>query len=458
MSGLHKRLGLLAALLVAAALCSAACGSQAPKASDDGTRDKRDYKEVNLSLRHTQIKETSQTRLRVLEDVVAKTESENEGLGFKLEGIDEIVNRDTKLKQEMAVGNPPDIFEVFGGADLKLYVKANRMLDLTSILEELDLTRKFESLAEFTIDGRVYGIPYGGYVEGVFYNKKLFRELGIAPPATWEALIEAAERIKEAGYVPFGLAAKDAWVTGMMWNTIMERYVGIEAFNGLVTGETKWSDSGFVQGFAAYAAFAGEQYFTEGALGLAYADQGMQLLRGKAAMVFTGTWDVNLFTSEEAGTLRRDIGFFSFPAIPGGEGDQTSINASFSNGFGFSSAMNEDQIEAVKKFIANYYAESVQKRALIEDKLLPSMKLSDLSDIDPLMGEVVTVMSQASSTWPAFDAIVQPVVTAEIGVALQELIGGLSTPEQVAARLHAVQTKANSSGIKPNSLDGGGFP
>lgn len=410
------------------------------------------YREVTLSLRHTQIKESSEPRLRLLEDVVAKTMAENAEITIKLEGIDEIVNRDTKLKQEMVAGNPPDIFEVFGGADIKLYVKANRMLNLTPILQELNLIDKFQSLAEFTIDGQIYGIPYGGYSEGVFYNKVIFNELGIEIPKTWDELIEASETIKKSGYTPFGLAAKNAWVAGMLWNTIMERHVGIDAFYDLLTGEAKWTDPNFIKGFEAYSELVDREYFPKSVLALPYSSQAGHMLRGKAAMVFTGTWDANPFTSMDAGILRGQIGFFSFPAIPNGMGDQGSLNSSYSNGFGFSSNLTEDQIAAVKLFIANYFNEDVQKRAFMEDKLLPSMKMTDSSDMDPLMNEIVTVMSQATSKWPAFDAIVQPSVTAEIGSGLQELLGKLQTPQQVAEKIQAVQNKANSAQVKSSGF------
>ncbi|MCR2804316.1 ABC transporter substrate-binding protein [Paenibacillus soyae] len=430
-------------VLLALMTSATACGSWRPDEQDAGVV--HDYREVTLSLRHTQIKETSQTRLRVLTDVVNQTMEENKGVTITMEGIDEKFHRDTKLKQEMAAGNPPDIFEVFGGADLMLYVKADRMLDLTPILEELGLTDQFASLEEFTINGKVYGIPYGGYSEGIFYNKKIFAELGLDIPKTWGEMMAAAETIKQANYVPFAMAAKDAWVAGMMWNTIMERYVGIDAFNQLVTGETKWTDPQFIKGFKAFQEIARKDYFPGASLGIADNALGSQLVRGQAAMVFTGTWDVNQFTGGNAGSLNGHIGFFTFPSIPEGLGDQRSINASYSNGFGFSSTLSEDQVEIVKKFIANFFNENVQKRALMEDKLLPSMKLSDLSGIDPLMNEVLTVMSQASSSWPAFDAIVQPIVTAEIGVGLQELIGSLNTPEQVAENIQAVQDKANAA-------------
>ncbi|MFC4779379.1 extracellular solute-binding protein [Paenibacillus sp. GCM10023252] len=451
---MRKNYTVIAAMLVTIMLVITACGggnnekpanNNAGATNEPAATETPKAKDVTLSLRHTQIKETSKTRLKILEDVVAKTEQENEGLTFKLEGIDEIVNRDTKLKAEMAAGNPPDIFEVFGGADLNLYVKANRMLDLTPIIEELGIKDKFASLDEFTVDGKVYGLPFGGYSEAIFYNKKIFQELGLAIPTTWDQLIDISGKIKEAGYTPFALAAKDGWVNGMMWNTVMERNVGIDAFSKLVSGEAKWTDENFVKGFSAYADLVNKDFFTKGALGLAYADQGAQFLSGKSAMVFTGTWDANRFTGEEAGDLKGNIGYFSFPEFTGGAGDQKSINASYSNGFGFSANLTPDQVEAAKKFIANFFNEEVQKRTLVEDKLLPSMKLSDLSGVDPLISEVLTVMANASSSWKAYDAIVQPAVGAEVNVGLQELIGKVSTPDKVAAKIQAAQDKANAT-------------
>ncbi|GGG52313.1 extracellular solute-binding protein [Paenibacillus radicis (ex Gao et al. 2016)] len=454
---MKKSFTAIAMLLVSLVLVISACGSNnggnnAPAATNESTKAPEATaeptpaaKDVTLSLRHTQIKETSKTRLGILEDVVKKTQDENPGLTFKLEGIDEIVNRDQKLKAEMTAGNPPDIFEVFGGSDLNLYVKAGRMLDLTPILDELGIKDKFASLDEFTVDGKVYGLPFGGYSEAIFYNKKIFSDLGLQTPTTWEELIAVADKVKAAGITPFALAAKDGWVNGMMWNTVMERNVGIDAINKLVTGEAKWTDENFVKGFASYAELVNKDYFTKGALGLAYADQGAQFLSGKAAMVFTGTWDANRFSGEEAGDLKGQIGYFGFPSIAGGAGDQTSINASYSNGFGFSANLDADKVAAVKKFIANFYTEEVQKRTLVEDKLLPSMKLSDLSGVDPLTTEILTVMANASSSWKAYDAIVQPAVGAEVNVGIQELIGKVTTPEKVAAKIQAAQEKANAA-------------
>ncbi|MBB3113595.1 raffinose/stachyose/melibiose transport system substrate-binding protein [Paenibacillus phyllosphaerae] len=440
---MSRGFSLLAAAVITVSLIMTSCGSDQLNEANGSNAEGNVYKDVKLTLRHTQIKESSQVRLRILQDVVAQTESEYPGLKIEMEGIDEVVNRDQKLKAEMAAGNPPEIFEVFGGSDLKLYVKAGRMMELTPIIELLGLKDKFASLDEFTVDGKIYGLPFGGYSEGFFYNKEIFAKLGLAVPATWEELLKTADTIRDNGIVPFGLAAKDAWVNGMLWNTIAERYVGIDAFYKLLTGETKWTDPGFIQSFEAYAELVNRDYFTKGALGLPYAEQGGQLLNGEAAMVFTGTWDANRFVGSEAGGLDGKIGFFNFPSVPGGLGDQTSINASYSNGFGFSSKLSDDKKAMVIAFIHNFYTEKVQKRTLLEDKVLPSMRLSDLSGVDPLMSEVQRAMANATSSWRAFDSIVQPTVGADLGVGLQELIGKVKTPHEVAEHIQEKQEKAN---------------
>ncbi|EMT51933.1 extracellular solute-binding protein [Brevibacillus borstelensis AK1] len=446
-----------ALLLMSSLLVVAACGSgggaststqpQAPAGSttpadNSGSAVK---KEVTLSLRHTQIKETSKTRLKILEDVVKKTEEKNPGLKIELEGMDENVNRDQKLKAEMAAGNPPKIFEMFGGADTKLYVKAGRLLDLTDFLVESGLKDKFVNLEEFTVDGRVYGLPIGGYAEGFFYNKKLFAELGLSVPKTWDEFIAVNEKLKAAGKVPLALAAKDGWVNAMLFNTILERNAGMPAIEGLVSGTHKWTDPEMVKALSDYASLVNADFFTKGALGLPYSDQGAQFLRGEAGMVFTGSWDATRYSGDEAGDLKGQIGFFPFPAVSGGKGDQTSINAGYSNGFGFSKDLTEEQKQMVYAFIKEHFNEEVQKRMLVEDRVLPSMKLSDLSGADPLITEVIQTINNASSTWRAYDAVVQPPVKLAVENSLQELIGKVKTPEQVAERLQKEQDKANQS-------------
>ncbi|MCY9667465.1 extracellular solute-binding protein [Paenibacillus alginolyticus] len=95
-------------------------------------------KEFKMVLRHIEIKDTAKANLAILQDVVKATEAEIPGLKFELDGVEDVVNRDTKLKAEMQAGSPPPIFDLFGGADTQNYSKAGRLLDLTRFSLSLD--------------------------------------------------------------------------------------------------------------------------------------------------------------------------------------------------------------------------------------------------------------------------------------------------------------------------------
>lgn len=207
---------------------------------------------VLLTIRHTQVKDTQKKRLAMLQEVVKSTEAKVPGLSITLDGVEDKVNRFEKLRAEMAAGNPPEIFDLFGGTDTKDYVKANRLLDLTPILSELGLTNKFYSFEEFTVDGKIYGIPMAGYVEGLYYNKKILSEHQIKLPQTWDELLDAAAKLKAQKITPFALAAKDSWVINMMSNTMWVRTAGPDSVEGFLDGSKHWTDPDVVDAFEKY--------------------------------------------------------------------------------------------------------------------------------------------------------------------------------------------------------------
>ncbi len=51
-------------------------------------------------------------------------------------------------------------------------------------------------------DNLNYCISFDMVETGIFYNKKIFREVGIEPPATWDDWLASMEKLKTAGYIP----------------------------------------------------------------------------------------------------------------------------------------------------------------------------------------------------------------------------------------------------------------
>lgn len=95
-----------------------------------------------------------------------------------------------QLRIMFASGEPPDIFASVFQAGLVDYLYQDMLLDLTPYIErdQYDLSDFFPgSVATFTFNGRIYGLPRGGVGVFGFYNVDLFNEAGVPPPTTsWE--------------------------------------------------------------------------------------------------------------------------------------------------------------------------------------------------------------------------------------------------------------------------------
>jgi raffinose/stachyose/melibiose transport system substrate-binding protein len=402
-----------------------------------------------VSIRHIQIGEAQKFRKAILDDVVKKTQQEVPGLTFELDGVEDQVNRFTKLPAEMAAGNPPKVFDLFGGAgDALKYAKAGRLMDLTPILKELGIADKFINLNQFTLNGKVYGLPIGGNTEGFYFNQPLFEQHGIKEPTTWEELEAAAAKLKEKGITPFAMGSKGAWVPLMLVNTMIGRYAGPESIDGFPAGKQAWNAPEVVAAFAKYEEWEKKGYFTKGELGLEYADMLNQFLTGKAGMMFDGSWRSSVFKDKaQAGELTGKVGYFSMPGAPGGTGNQTFINGNYANGYGFSSNLNARELAAVKAFIKNLYNDEMQLRGLLEDGVLPSMKLSQEAFAkvqDPLVNKIMQIINKAGGAFSHFDSTVQSEVYKETEAQIQKLISGSVTPKQVGDKLEQVQKSANS--------------
>jgi raffinose/stachyose/melibiose transport system substrate-binding protein len=95
-----------------------------------------------------------------------------------------------KIAAEMQSGNPPDLFQSWGGGVLRQQVEAGMAQPIDDAIADIKDTINPGAMSLFQIDGVQYGLPYNFGLVGWWYNKDLFAQAGIeAPPATWEELL-----------------------------------------------------------------------------------------------------------------------------------------------------------------------------------------------------------------------------------------------------------------------------
>ncbi len=96
----------------------------------------------------------------VIERAVARFEAENPDCKVQIQTFENDGYK-VKLSVELASGNAPDVMFTWGGGHLKEMVRAGKVMDLTSSLEENAWKGRFidAALDLCSQEGRVYGVP-----------------------------------------------------------------------------------------------------------------------------------------------------------------------------------------------------------------------------------------------------------------------------------------------------------
>ncbi len=105
-------------------------------------------------------------------------------------------------------------FLQYGGSRTREYVDAGYILDLTPYFEQYPEWKKgIQDFAWETtqFDGieLTYGIPWSAYQLCLYYNKDYLDQVGIDVPESWDDLVDACAKLKDAGIQPFNYAPKD---------------------------------------------------------------------------------------------------------------------------------------------------------------------------------------------------------------------------------------------------------
>ncbi len=394
---------------------------------------------ITLTFRHFWIKEHDRPLLSIFEEVVHNYERAHPNVKVSFEGLDQTIHREQKLKSEMVTGAPPDMFVLFGGAEIEPYVRSNRLIDLTDFVKENGLMEQFKDLHLWTFDKHIYGLPLEGNVEPLYFNKTLFSKLGIKIPETVDELDDAILKLKAGGYIPFALGNEDRWPAGIFAHYLMDRYAGSELIQKLVTGE----DEASFQNVYYLEAFKHlDRWIGEGALSPASNDLSTEnavglFTSGKAGMYLNGNWDINLFSGAAAPTgFQNEVGVIPFPALRPGE--EASIAGGYTMGLGLSSSLTGSKREAALDLMKAFYTQEIQTRLVYEGLRIPSMRISyDPDKTDPVFAQVMQLMEDNPQSFVPYDNVLSPEVKKTFLNAIEEMIDKGMTADQALKELQS---------------------
>ena len=129
-------------------------------------------------------------RGKAIQVILDRFELQHPGIVVRLLGG---AGDDRKLLTQITGGNPPDVIET-AYRNVQVLAKAGVLRQL----DELSRNREYfyPGLWELgAYDGHLYGYPWFGHTIQLVYNRTLFDEAGLKPPATWDELYATAKKL-----------------------------------------------------------------------------------------------------------------------------------------------------------------------------------------------------------------------------------------------------------------------
>ncbi|KZE89115.1 ABC transporter substrate-binding protein [Microbacterium sp. TNHR37B] len=165
-------------------------------------------------------------------------------------------------------------------------------------------------------NGKQYTVPTGlSYYSGVYYNKKIFDDLGLEIPTTWSEFESVAAALQKDGVTPLGIGGKDSWPAGLaMLAAVQGLYPTAEDKNALATG--LWDNSlSLTDGTQLQVLERVKSLYDmaqKNFAGVGYDAIPSGFANGDFAMTIDGTW--NQTTIDAAVGDAFEYGYFPLPA------------------------------------------------------------------------------------------------------------------------------------------------
>lgn len=421
-----KRLGAAVAATGLALATLAGCTA----GGSDGTDDGADGGGVTLTWWHNA---TSGPLPAVWEEVASEFEDANPGVTVEQTGYQNEELQRTLIPNALAAGDPPDLFQVWPGGELRDQVANGYLMELDDAIPDT-ISSVGATANPWQVDGTTYGIPFTFGIEGFWYNTEEFEAAGAEVPTTFDDLVDVVGSLKESGTAPIAVGAGDGWPAAHWWYQFALKSCSPETL-AAAEADFDFSDPCWVDAGEQLEEFIGTEPFQDGFLGTP-AQQGAGssaglVANGQAAMELMGHWNAGTI-----GGLTADqqvpafLGWFPVPAIAGAAGDPT---AALGGGDGF--GCSADAPPECAELLAYIMSEDVQKRFAASGSGIPTVASAVSSLEDPNLKMVAEGLADASFVQLWFDTAFGTTVGNAMNEGIVNLFAGTGTPEDIVTKM-----------------------
>jgi multiple sugar transport system substrate-binding protein len=303
------------------------------------------------------------------------------------------------------------------------FASKKMIVDITDRFPESERSKIFAGGLKTTeYDGRYYGVPWILDTKYFFYNNKMLGEAGVDPPATWDAVVEAARALKSNGIVEYPLIWSWAQAEALMcdYTQLLGAYGG-QFFDG--GGNPAFNTGGGLRALEFMRMTLDEKLSNPASTESLEEDVRRIISQGEAAMALNWTYMFSLANDPNESQVAGQIDIAHTPKGPvGAPGVNGSMGMAIANG-----SQNQD---AAWKYIQFMTSQKVQNQYA---KLsLPIWKSSyEDKEVVQALPEVVPVAKEQLN-----DMILRPVVAQyndvshTMQVEIQRALTGDKSPKQ----------------------------
>ncbi len=362
-------------------------------------------------------------------DVIDRFNAEYEGVYHVTPITTNLEEYDAKLNALIAAGDCPDVYICNPGPNMKVYVESGAAADLTDILNaESEWYGTFtEGIFErLTYDGKIYAVPTNFAAALTFYNTKIFEEVGVEVPTTYDELLDVCQKIQDAGYTPISCSAGTAWCLSMIAGYLCDRAGGPDNLANANAGTgNMWLDPSFID--AGNKLVELSKYFQPTAAGDSNDVATAAFYNGEAAMLVQGSWVIGQINGANP-EFEEKCGVFAFPGIDGGA-DPNRMIVKTDNLLMSSTTKNQEACIALMKMFTDDTAQKYT--AEVGGKIPVTGVEYDLTKAPAQLGYVSDILSKSTGTFGFYNESLDSVEAGDcFDNAMVELYLGGCTSEE----------------------------
>ena len=285
--------------------------------------------------------------------LIAAFEKANPDITVKLETQPGGTEGDNLMKTKLSTDSMNDVFHYNSGSLLQALNPDQTLVDLSDEDWVDGLTDDFKAVV--STDNGLYGAPWGtSFAGAVLYNKKVYEQLGLTVPTTWDEFIANSEKIKSDGdgVAPILQSYGDTWTSQLF---VLGDFANVSKVNPDWAEQYTANDpeAKYVNE-PAFAGFAhGAEVFEKGLLNEDFASmtnaQAMGALATGAGAQYPMLSATISQVQQDYPDNVNDIGVF---ALPADDAADTAITMWQPNGIYIAKSTEGDELAAAKKFVA----------------------------------------------------------------------------------------------------------